>query len=379
MGGGVEEMLVATGAIEGIGQPQGRLWLRSNEGEGHYLAAQEGKFPDNRAASHAFFDALGGSGLPPPSAAGHRIVHGGRDYADASIINARLLQALRELVPLAPLHLPGEILCIETVAERFPGLPQAACFDTAFHRRMPEMARRFPLPRHFYEEGILRYGFHGLSYEYILEAIGPQRMGRLVIAHLGNGASMAAVKDGNPLDTTMGFSPAGGFMMGTRSGDLDPGILIYLMSEKGFSRGNIERLVNKESGLLGVSGISSDMKALLEKRESEPAAAQAIDMFCYHLAKSIGALAAALGGLDMLVFTGGIGEHAAPVRQDTCERLAHLGVRLDQRRNSDKNPGIISSNESACLVRVVPTNEDLVIARKTHKLLKKKQVRKKTQ
>jgi acetate kinase len=204
------------------------------------------------------------------------------------------MSTLHRLIAFAPLHLPREIQDIEAVQARLPGLPQVACFDTAFHRRMPEVAQRFPLPRSLWDEGLRRYGFHGLSYESIVEALGPAARGRVIIAHLGNGASMAAVRDGQPLDTTMGFTPAGGFMMGTRSGDLDPGILLHLMSEKHYGTSQVEQLVNHESGLLGVSGTSPDMKTLLDRRGSNPNAAQAVEMFCYQLRKHIGALAAAL-------------------------------------------------------------------------------------
>jgi acetate kinase len=278
------------------------------------------------------------------------------------------MTTLRKLVPFAPLHLPPELQGIEAVASRFPGLPQVACFDTAFHRRMPELAQRFPLPRELWEEGVRRYGFHGLSYEYILEALGTAAHGRTIIAHLGNGASMAAVRDGQPLDTTMGFTPAGGFMMGTRSGDLDPGIVLYLMNEKGYDARRLERLVNHEAGLLGVSGISPDMKTLLEQRESSPSAAQAVEMFCYQVRKQIGALTAVLGGLDLLVFTGGIGERAAPVRWEICRGLEYLGIAVDRERNhTHADP--ISTSGSRCTVRVIPTQEDLMIARHTRKLL----------
>jgi acetate kinase len=264
--------------------------------------------------------------------------------------------------------LPSAIQGIEAVAARFPGLPQVACFDTAFHRRMPEMAQRFPLSRDLWHEGIRRYGFHGLSYEYIAATLGAAAQGRLVIAHLGNGASLAAVLNGQPLDTTMGFTPTGGLMMGTRSGDLDPGLLIHLMHEKGHDAGQLDALVNHQAGLLGVSGISPDMKTLLEQREREPHAAQAVELFCYQLRKHIGALTAVLGGLDTLVFTGGIGERAAPVRWEVCRGLAYLGIDLDAQKNA-VHAEVISTPGSICTVRVTPTNEDLMIARHTRTLL----------
>ncbi len=250
----------------------------------------------------------------------------------------------------------------------YPNLPQAACFDTAFHHAMPELARRFPLPRALWDQGLRRYGFHGISYEYIVRTLGRDAPSRIVIAHLGNGASMVAVRDGHPLETTMGFSPTGGFMMGTRSGDLDPGAILYLLNEKHLDPSLLERLVNDQSGLLGVSGISSDMAILLERSAAAPHAAQAVEMFCYHVRKQIGALTAVLGGLDLLVFTGGIGEHAAPVRWEICRGLGYLGITLDREQN-DATADLISQRDSRASVRVIPTNEDLMIARHTHQVI----------
>ena len=358
--GGDESRLVA-GAVERIGLKEGRF--RLNNGD---TAATEtaGDYPDHATAVHAVFDALERRGLSALDAVGHRLVHGGAEHTAPERVNARLLEALRGLVPLAPLHLPSELSVMEAVTARFPALPQVACFDTAFHHRMPELARRLPLPRTLWDAGIRRYGFHGLSYEYIVWRLGPAARGRTIIAHLGNGASMAAVRDGMPVDTTMGLTPAGGFMMGTRSGDLDPGIAIYLLRGKAYDADRLERLVNNESGLLGVSGSSPDMKTLLERRDREPAAAQAVSMFCYQLRKSIGAFAAALGGLDLLVFTGGIGERAAPVRWEACQGLEHLGLQLDHERNT-AHADTVSRPDSRCMVRVIPTDEDLMIARHT--------------
>ena len=259
---------------------------------------------------------------------------------------------------------------IQAVAEQFPNVPQVACFDTAFHRRMPAVAQHFPLPEGLWKDGIRRYGFHGLSFEYVmstLSTLGTEEKGRVIIAHLGNGASLAAVRDGEPMDTTMGFTPTGGLVMGTRSGDLDPGVLIHLLQHKGYDALRLDELVNRQAGLLGVSGVSSDMKTLLEKRKSEPSAALAIALFTYQLRKYIGAMAAAIGGVDTLVFTGGIGEHSAPVRREVCEGLTFLGISLDQEKN-DANAAIISV-PGACKVRVIPTREDLMIARHTQELL----------
>jgi acetate kinase len=247
-------------------------------------------------------------------------------------------------------------------------MPQVACFDTAFHRRMPEVAQRFPLDRQLWSDGVRRYGFHGLSYEYIVATLGEAARGRLIIAHLGNGASLAAVKDGMPVDTTMGFTPTGGLMMGTRSGDLDPGVLIHLMRERKYDWCQVDELVNSKAGLLGVSGISPDMKSLMERRATEPSASEAVELFCYLLRKHIGAMAAALGGVDTLVFTGGIGERAAAVREEVCAELRYLGIRLDTTQNAS-NAAIISTPDATCTVRVMPTNEDLMIARHTRALL----------
>ena len=358
--GGDESRLVA-GAVERIGLKEGRFRLNDDDAAATETA---GEYPDHATAVHAVFDALERRGLSALDAVGHRLVHGGAEHTAPERVNAQLLEALRGLVPLAPLHLPSELSVMEAVTARFPALPQVACFDTAFHHRMPELARRLPLPRTLWDAGIRRYGFHGLSYEYIVWRLGPAARGRAIIAHLGNGASMAAVRDGMPVDTTMGLTPAGGFMMGTRSGDLDPGIAIYLLRGKGYDADRLERLVNNESGLLGVSGSSPDMKTLLERRDREPAAAQAVSMFCYQLRKSIGAFAAALGGLDLLVFTGGIGERAAPVRWEACQGLEHLGLQLDHERNT-AHADTVSRPDSRCMVRVIPTDEDLMIARHT--------------
>ena len=364
---GAGEALLAAGAAERIGLAEGLLWVRGGDGGRSLLLERKEDFPDHEAAVDAVFGAAARLRLPEPGAVGHRVVHGGADHSAPERVDGRLLADLHALVPLAPLHLPAAVAGIEAVAARFPHLPQAACFDTAFHRRMPELAQRFSLPDALWEEGVRRYGFHGLSYEYVLDALGDAARGRVIVAHLGNGASMAAVRDGAPVDTTMGFTPAGGFMMGTRSGDLDPGVLIYLVRERGWGADEIERLVTREAGLMGLSGLSPDMKTLLAAREN-PRAALAVDLFCYQARKHAGALTAVLDGLDTLVFTGGIGEHAAPVRWRICEGLAHLGIEIDAESN-EAHAGTISTPRSPCTVRVIPTDEDLMIARHTRRLL----------
>jgi len=358
-----DETRIASSVVEGIGLGEGRLTVR--DASARVLRDELGAFPDAGAALRAV---LAGAAFPALDGVGHRIVHGGTGHAAPERVTPQLLVALRTLVPLAPLHLPAALAGIDALSTHFPALPQVACFDTAFHRRMPAVAQRLPLPRALRAKGIQRYGFHGLSYEYVVATIGAATLGRAVIAHLGNGASLAAVRDGLPVDTTMGFTPTGGLMMGTRSGDLDPGVLVHLLAHEGFDAGAIERLVDHESGLLGVSGTTSDMKALLETRATETHAAEAVELFCYVLRKHIGAFAAVLGGIDTLVFTGGIGERAAPVREETCSSLEHLGIRIDRERNARHDP-IISAPGSACTVRTVRTDEDLMIARHTRALL----------
>jgi acetate kinase len=362
------ETLSAEGAVEGLGLPGGRFSVRGPDRR--ILEDTECPVPDRHAAVQAIFAAADRLHLPAPVAVGHRVVHGGSAHVTPARVDRQLLASLRALIPLAPLHLPSAIEVIEAVGAHFQGLPQVACFDTAFHRRMPEVAQRLPLPRDLWDAGVRRYGFHGLSYEYVVASLG-RLPGRLIIAHLGNGASMVAVRDGRPLDTTMGFTPTGGLMMGTRSGDLDPGVLLYLLNARSYDARRLDRLVDHEAGLLGVSGISSDMRTLLERRAVEPDAALAVEMFCYHVRKHVGALTAVLGGLDALVFTGGIGERAAAVRWEVCHGLAHLGIQLDPRRN-ELHDNVISAAGSACTVRVVPTNEDLMIARHTRAVLEQR-------
>jgi len=361
------ETLMVEGALERIGLEASRFVIRNPQGAS--LRDEHLNLSSHKEAMCETFTALERIGLPAPDAVGHRIVQGGSEHESPEKVGPELLETLERLVPLAPLHLPAEIRAIEAVADRDARLPQVACFDTAFHRRSPELAQRFPLPRRLWHEGVRRYGFHGISYEYILDRLGAEgREGKLILAHLGNGASMVAVRDGSPLETTMGLTPTGGIMMGSRSGDLDPGVVIYLMREHGLDVPGIERLVDRESGLLGVSGMTSDMRTLLKRRDSEPHAAQAIAMFSYHARKAIGALAAVLGGVNLLVFTGGIGENAAPVRGEICEGLGYLGIHLAPDRNG-ADADTISTEASPCAVRVVPTNEDLMIARHTYALL----------
>jgi acetate kinase len=363
---GGAESLVAEGAADRIGSSGGKI--RIHDANGRMLSESERVLARPQVAVDALFDEFERLQLPRLDAVGHRIVHGGPHHVAPEIVTPALIDDLKNLIPFAPLHMPGGIEGIEAVAARHAKLPQVACFDTAFHRGMPERAERFPLPRELWDAGIRRYGFHGISYEYIMQALGADVPPRLIIAHLGNGASMAAVLNGHPHDTTMGFTPAGGFMMGTRPGDLDPGVIVYLLDQKRYDAKRLAELVNLKSGLLGVSSISSDVKTLLDARASNVDAAMAIEMFCYQIRKSVGALAAALGGLDLLIFTGGIGEHAAVVRAEVCDGLAYLGLAIDQRRN-DSDEDTISSTGSKCRVRVIPTNENLMVARHTSGLV----------
>jgi acetate kinase len=303
---------------------------------------------------------------------GHRVVHGATRYSQPVIVDRHVLEALRSFIALAPLHQPHNVAGIEALSEALAGIPQVACFDTAFHRTQPMLAQMFALPRRLTAEGVRRYGFHGLSYEYIADILpahlGPRAEGKVLVAHLGNGASMCAMEGRKSRATSMGFTALDGLMMGTRTGTIDPGVLLYLMDRHGMDARAIEKLLYKESGLLGVSGISQDMRELLASRERE--AREAIDLFCYRLVREAGALAAVLGGCDALVFTGGIGEHAAPIRERACAALGWMGLALDPAANR-ANATVISRPDSRITALVIPTNEEWMIALHTHTLLHK--------
>jgi acetate kinase len=302
------------------------------------------------------------------AAIGHRVVHGGERLVAPTLVDEAVLAELRRIAPLDPDHLPAQIGVLEATRARFPSIPQVACFDTAFHAAMPRVAQLLPIPRRYFDAGVRRYGFHGLSYEYLLSRLGAASHGRVVMAHLGSGASLCAVRGGHSVETTMGFTPAGGIPMGTRSGDLDPGVLVYLLRDEGASADAIDDLVNKRSGLLGMSGTGADVRDLLAREASDPAAADALAVFVHHVRKAIGALAATIDGLDTLVFSAGIGENSPVVRARVCRGLAHLGVALDDARN-DAGAPVISTDASACVVRVIRTDEEAVIARDTQRLL----------
>jgi len=303
---------------------------------------------------------------------GHRVVHGGLDYSMPVRVDQSVLATLERFIPLAPLHQPHNLAPIRGLLERSPQLPQIACFDTAFHRAQPLLAQAFALPKAITDRGVRRYGFHGLSYEYIAGVLAEHDIraarGKSVVLHLGNGASMCAIADGHSVATTMGFTAADGLPMGTRCGSLDPGVMLYLMDELRMDARSIEKLIYQQSGLLGVSGISSDMRTL--QASADPAAKAAIDLFIYRIGRELGSLAAALRGLDAIVFTGGIGEHSASVRERVCRDAAWLGVDLDRRANEANGPRL-STAASRVAAWVIPTDEELMIARHTRHLLEK--------
>jgi acetate kinase len=360
------------GQIEGIGT---ETRFKAKDGAGKVV--EEKKWPPGAPLDHeGAIDALfaWGRGVLKSSdrivAVGHRVVHGGLKYTKPTVVNDHILDDLEEFVPLAPLHQPHNLAPIRVIAKRNPGLPQVACFDTSFHTSIPAVAQAFALPRKYTEQGVRRYGFHGLSYDYISTALpgfDPEAAkGRTVVAHLGNGASMCAMRNLKSTACTLGFTAVEGLMMGTRCGTLDPGVMLYLMDECGMNTRDLETLIYKESGLLGVSGISSDMRTLLESADAR--AAEAVDLFVYRITRELGSLAAALGGLDALVFTGGIGENAAPIRERVCRAAQWLGLEFDEKANAARGPRI-SREGSRVRAWVIPTDEELMIALHTRQAL----------
>jgi acetate kinase len=362
--------LATRGQIEGIGTSP-RFTAKDEAGS---VLADERLGPDVRDGRGAL-DSLAAwlrshYGDARVLGVGHRVVHGGAAFAHPTIVTPPVLEALRALIPLAPLHQPYNLAAIDAVSARLPGVPQVACFDTSFHRVQPAVAEVVPLPRDICRGGVQRYGFHGLSYEYIASVL-PQVApaiadGRVIVAHLGSGASMCAMRQGRSVDSTLGFTALDGLCMGTRPGALDPGVVLHLFQGVGLSAKEVETMLYKKSGLLGISGISNDMRDLLASRD--PGARLAVDYFVYQAAKEIGALAAVLGGIDGLVFTAGIGENAPEIRRRICEASAWLGIDLDPEANTGKAPRITKSG-SRVSAWVVPTNEELVIARHTGHLL----------
>jgi acetate kinase len=348
-----------SGEAESIGDNSGKFHARDSHGGA--LLSESGAIPSQREAIIRIGRLLVDSKMPMPAAIGHRIVHGGPSLRQHCLIDDLVLARLEAATAFAPLHIPSALSVIRFAQEHFRGLPQAACFDTAFHAGLPEVARVLPVAKELQSEGIQRYGFHGVSCESIVHQLGDNLPNHVVIAHLGNGASVTAVKGGKSIDTSMGLTPTGGLIMGTRSGDLDPGILVYLMRERKFDATMLEELVDHRSGLLGISGIGSDMRGLHEAASSNADARLAIQMFCYSARKQVAAMIAALGGVDLLVFTGGIGENDVDTRAAICDGLSWLGVSLDAARNrSANNP--INDTRSRSAVYVLPSQEDEQIA-----------------
>jgi acetate kinase len=364
-----KEQAVFDGLAEGIGRSTGKLALK--DANGRTLQSESMRFAsEDEALDHAS-RCLADFSQTKPVAVGHRLVHGGPHLLAHQLITPNVIGELRSCIHFAPLHIPTALRLIEAAERSYPKLPQFACFDTAFHATIPEAAARFALPRPLYDEGIRRYGFHGLSYESIVYQLGDELPGRTVMAHLGNGASLAAVKDGRSVNTTMGLTPTGGTPMATRSGDLDPGVLLYLLRVKKMNADSLEHLLNHESGLTGISAGKSDMRDLESAAAGGDQKAQlAIEMFCASIRKVIAAYTAVLGGLDMLVFAGGIGERSAPVRSRVCHDLGFLGISIDDTTNQS-NASAISATDSKVRVRIVPSQEDSQIARHARTLLKK--------
>jgi acetate kinase len=380
------------GKIDRIGLPGSKLTYTNNRKQSEAIDAPadaqeagrgelavDAKTP--REAAGFLLDWLEKQGARPLAGIGHRVVHG-LQHRQAAFIDDKLLEELKKIRGYDPDHLPGEIDLIELFRSKDPDTPQLACFDTAFHATLPRLAKLLPLPRRYDEAGLQRYGFHGLSYAYIMEELTridiAVARGSVVLAHLGSGASLAAVKDGVSVDTTMGFTPTGGIVMGTRTGDLDPGAIWYLLQNERLTPAQFSRLVNHESGLLGVSATSSDMQDLLARESSDERAAEAVGLFCYQIKKSIGAFSAVLGGLDALVFTGGIGERSAVIRSRICSGLGYLGISLDPGANGSNEANgssavSIGAKESRTAVYAIPTDEEWMIARTVDQLLAQQQ------
>jgi len=363
---------ILEGGIERIGLPEATLRVKGLNQADNF--ARLVTAPDHTAAVNLLMDWLEESmGRGSLGAVGHRVVHGGPKYSQPQRITAAMVEELHHLSPFDPEHLPEEILLTEAFHRRFPDLPQVACFDTAFHHDLPRVARLLPIPRRYEAQGVRRYGFHGLSYAFLMGELArlagaEAAQGRVILAHLGNGASLAAVRDGKPVDTSMSFTPTAGVPMSTRSGDLDPGLVWYLARTEKMGAKQFNEMVNFQSGLLGISETSSDMRDLLDHETQDVRAAEAVALFCYQVKKWIGAFAAALGGLDTLVFAGGIGEQAPPVRARICDGLGFLGIELEEKRNA-ANEGLISAAASRVAVRVMHTDEELMIAKTVCRVL----------
>jgi acetate kinase len=360
--GSSRTQMLLSGEAEAIGEEKSKFHALDMHKD--VLLSEMASIPSQREAIIRIGRLLNASGTPAPAAVGHRIVHGGPKLRQHCLIDDSVLQQLEAASAFAPLHIPSALSAIRFAQEHFPGLPQVACFDTTFHAGLAEVARVLPISKELQSEGIQRYGFHGLSCESIVRQLAKDLPNRLIIAHLGNGASVTAVKGGGSIDTSMGLTPTGGVIMGTRSGDLDPGVLVYLVREKKFDAAMLETLVDHRSGLLGISGIGCDMRRLHEAASSNADARLAIEMFCYSVRKQVAAMIAALDGVDLIVFTGGIGENDGEARAAICDGLSWIGVSLDEARNrTATNP--ISDPGSRCPVLVLASQEDEQIARHT--------------
>ena len=362
-----EERAVVEGLADKVGSANGSATLQ--DATGKILRQKNLPLPSQKDALETFARWFAELNQPAPQAVGHRVVHGGPPLVSHQLITEHLLQKLKASVHFAPLHIPGSLALIEETRRMYPKLPQFACFDTAFHRTMPEVATRFALPAALFEEGLRRYGFHGLSYESIVHQLGDALPGRTVIAHLGSGASVVAVKDGQSIDTSMGLTPTGGIVMATRSGDLDPGVLLYLLRTHTRTPDLLEKFLNRESGLLGISGSSGDMRDLEARTKTGDSHAEmAIRIFCRSIAKTVASYAAVLGGIDLLVFTGGIGEHSALVRREVCAALQFMGLALAEPAN-EAHASTISAVDSRVQVKVIASQEDGQIARHCRALM----------
>jgi len=360
--------VLLSGAAESVGDKAGKFFAQN--ARNNVLLSEAVSIPSQREAISRIGRLLADSKMPAPVAVGHRIVHGGPRLRRHCLIDDETLRQLEAARAFAPLHIPSALSVIRFAREHFPAATQAACFDTAFHAELAEVARVLPIPRELQSEGIQRYGFHGLSCESIVRQLADDLPDRLIIAHLGNGASVTAVKAGKSIDTSMGLTPSGGVIMSTRSGDLDPGVLVYLMREKQLDAAMLEDLIDRRSGLLGISGVGGDMRRLHEAASSNTDARLAIQMFCYSVRKQLAAMIAALYGVDLVVFTGGIGENDEEVRAAICRGLSWIGLSLDGARNASAN-NPVSDSASRCCVRVLSSQEDEQIARHTSALLPK--------
>jgi acetate kinase len=363
---------ILEGGIERIGLPEAALRVKGVNQADNFSRSVAA--PDHKAAVSVLTDWIEErSGRDALTAVGHRVVHGGPKYSEPQRITAKMVEELHRLSPFDPEHMPEEILLIEAFQHRFPDLRQVACFDTAFHNDLPRVARLLPIPRRYEAQGVRRYGFHGLSYAFLLEELArlagsEAAQGRVILAHLGNGASLAAVHHGKSVDTSMSFTPTAGVPMSTRSGDLDPGLVWYLARTENMSAKQFNEMINYQSGLLGISETSSDMRDLLKCESQDVRAAEAVAVFCYQIKKWIGAFAAALGGVDTLVFAGGIGKNAPSVRARICDGLGFLGIEVEEKRNA-ANEGVISAPSSRVPVRVIRTDEEGMIAKTVCRIL----------